>query len=132
MVTYKSQYILINKLNGILSDKEFFKAIEGKNSWKVITLKDKLTEWAQDQKLEVESELEDIFTLPFFRYKKYLAMRVVPSILGNNKVGKIYSTQFPNIIIRLCKYLPSIYEGSQAVRRSFNCEHGFKSHPSCR
>ena len=73
---YNSELILLNRIKGILSDKTISDALGVKNSWKVETLKESLLEWSQDYPINVEIELEDIFKLPYFRYKKYLELEV--------------------------------------------------------
>lgn len=73
---YKSELILLNKLKGVLTNEEFLKSIGVKNSWKVGTLKSALSEWALDFPLGVEFELNELFTLPFFKGKKYIEMDV--------------------------------------------------------
>ena len=73
---YDSQLILVNKLKGILADKEFLKLFGFKNSWKVSTLKKEISTWVKDHSLEAEYELEEIFSLHFFKHKKYMDMTV--------------------------------------------------------
>ena len=73
---YESEHILMKRLLGLLADTEFLKAIGGKNSWKVSTLKEALSEWILDQSLEADRELEEVFKLPYFRHKRFLNMEV--------------------------------------------------------
>lgn len=73
---FESQLILVRKVSGLLSDKEFLKALGCKNSWKVSTLKEELSEWVKDFPLNAEFELDEIYKLPYFKYKKYLTMEV--------------------------------------------------------
>ena len=73
---YNSELILLNRIKGMLADKTITSALGVKNSWKVETLKESLLEWSQDYPINVEIELEEIFKLPYFRYKKYLTLEV--------------------------------------------------------
>ena len=73
---YESELILLNRIKGLIADKSFFESIGGTKLLKVEAFKEKLLDWAQDYPFEVEIELEDIFKLPYFRYKKYLQMNM--------------------------------------------------------
>ena len=67
---YVSEYILINKLIRLLNDKEFLK------TWSVSAFEQHLYEWAQDYNFNVEFELDELFSHPFFNKKEYTSMNV--------------------------------------------------------
>ena len=73
---YTSDSILLNRLNGILSDKSFLQSLGCKNSWMVSTLKKELSDWGEGESLRAEEELQEVLSLPFFTRKKYLTMDV--------------------------------------------------------
>ncbi len=75
-VKYKSELILVNKIKGLMADKTFMEGLGAKGSWKVETFKEMLQEWSQDYPFGVEGELDEIFALPYFRYKKYLTLEL--------------------------------------------------------
>lgn len=70
---YEAEFILLNRIKGLLSDNLFMERI---NAWTVEKLKEELLDWSQDYNFKVEAELEDTFKLPWFRYKKYLRMNM--------------------------------------------------------
>ncbi len=76
--TYESEILLIQKLFGMLDDKEFMQEIRFKNSWKVDTLKKAIVKWKEENELDdiPSEEISQILLLPYFRYKKYLTMTV--------------------------------------------------------
>ena len=91
---YESQLILVNKIKGILANKDFLKSLGCKSSWKVSTLKEALYNWVQDHSLEAEAELEEAFTLDFFKYKKFLTRDVADF----REVVNVYSSALESIL----------------------------------
>ncbi|MBR3281185.1 MAG: hypothetical protein IKI57_05055 [Clostridia bacterium] len=90
---FESQRILINRLRGLLADKDFLKSIGCKSSWKVSTFKDALSEWVKDFSLLAEAELEEIFELPFFKKKQYLTRDVA----SFKEIVNVHSQALENI-----------------------------------
>ncbi len=75
---FEAELVLVNMLIGLLSDKELMTQMECKNSWKVATLKEAISEMLDTCYLGEDDRrtFTQILTMQYFRYKKFLSLTV--------------------------------------------------------